>query len=433
MDPTAPEGAMSVEGETSPWAKSSPPRAPAPDARAPRRRSRWLRRAGKGLVVAGAGVGALWYAIHEIPGFGPALVDGVRGVVGPGPIAWIEDVAYGVADRVNQLRYGSAPPKTFWAAAPATAPQGATGAPAAAAGPAAEAAERVEPPPGFEPPYKIVAAPGDGVWIPMPDTAAPGAAPVLWKSVVHPDARRGFAAVAVVAIDLARAEVRLVAGTSEPASQKVPEERRPGLVPAGQAADLVAAFNGGFKAMHGNYGMMLGGETYIPPRDMACTIAFRGDGGVRIRTWTALKDQHAAGELAAYRQTPPCLVEQGELNVGLSESNRNWGATVSGETIIRRSALGVDAEGRFLFYGLGEAVSSQAIARAMKAAGARDAAQLDVNHAYPRFLMYARGTAGAPPYAESSLIPDVSFKPTEYVTDPSPRDFFYIARRDPLK
>ena len=49
----------------------------------------------------------------------------------------------------------------------------------------------------------------------------------------------------------------------------------------------------------------------------------------------------------------------------------HWGATVSGETVIRRSAIGVDKTGQGLFYGLGEAVTAQALARAMRAAGAR--------------------------------------------------------------
>ena len=402
---------------------------------APVRRPGRLRRyAARGAIAVAIAIPALWYAIHEIPGFGPAVVDGVRAVVGPEPIAWVEDVAYSASDRLNLLRYGDAPPKTFWESPPPARPAAGLqvdDAPAAAAPPEGARAPAAPAdgfaPPRFEPPFERVAAAGDGDWVPIADAAAPRDAPVLWKSVVHPDPRRGFAAVAIVAIDLRRVNLRLVAGTKEPASKVVPEERRPGLVERDQAADLIAAWNGGFKAMHGNYGMMLGGETFLPPRDLACTIALYRVGAVRIGTWPALRD--TAPEMAAYRQAPPCLVEQGKLNVALSESNRSWGATVSGETIIRRSALGVDETGRVLFYGRGEAVTSQSIARAMQAAGARDAAQLDVNHAYPRFLLYEKGAPGDPPRAGSALIPDVKFKPAEYVTEPSPRDFFYIARR----
>ena len=47
----------------------------------------------------------------------------------------------------------------------------------------------------------------------------------------------------------------------------------------------MAAFNGGFKAMHGHYGMMLDGETFVPPRDIGCTVAMYKDGGLKIRTF----------------------------------------------------------------------------------------------------------------------------------------------------
>ncbi len=103
--------------------------------------------------------------------------------------------------------------------------------------------------------------------------------------------------------------------------------------------------------------------------------------------------------MSAYRQTPPCLVQQGKVNDTLEggEYNRNWGSTVSGETVIRRSAIGLDKSGRVLFYGIGEACTAQALARAMRAVGAEDAAQLDVNYSYPRFLLFDKARAGRPP------------------------------------
>src|SRR5262249_13702838 len=154
------------------------------------------------------------------------------------------------------------------------------------------------------------------------------------------------------------------------------------------------------KAIHGHYGMMIDNETFLPPRDIGCTVAMYKDGGLKIRTWPAVKD--SAPTMGAYRQTPPCLVEQGKVNDALEpvEYNRNWGATVSGETVIRRSAIGVDKTGRVLFYGLGEAVTAQALAHGMRAAGAEDAAQLDVNYSYPRFLFYAKVEAGETPRVE---------------------------------
>src|SRR5690242_21516510 len=98
------------------------------------------------------------------------------------------------------------------------------------------------------------------------------------KGVVHPDPKRNFAAIAVVAIDLKRVDLHLVAGTQEPASDKVPADHRPGIVPKEAFGDLIAAFNGGFKAIHGHWGMMLGGETFVAPRDVGCTTALYKDG-----------------------------------------------------------------------------------------------------------------------------------------------------------
>src|SRR5262249_30686291 len=125
----------------------------------------------------------------------------------------------------------------------------------------------------FAPPFPGVAASSDGRWIPITDPGAPGDPPRMFKTAVHPDPKRGYTAVAVVAMDLARLSLTLVAGTQEPISAAVPPSERPGVVPADRFADLVAAFNGGFKAQHGHYGMMLGGRTFLPPRKTACTVA----------------------------------------------------------------------------------------------------------------------------------------------------------------
>jgi hypothetical protein len=211
----------------------------------------------------------------------------------------------------------------------------------------------------------------------------------------------------------------------------VPPAERPGLVPRDRFGDLVAAFNGGFKAEHGHYGMMLGGRTFLAPRDTSCTVALYQDGSLRIRTWTTLAE--TAATMTGFRQAPPCLVEQGDVNDALQarDDARGWGAAVSGATTIRRSALGLDREGKTLFYGLGESVTAGTLARAMKAAGAHDAMQLDVNAAYPRFVLYGKPQAGELPTVRTGLIPDIAYSRHEYVDKPEGRDFFYVTRKAP--
>ena len=368
----------------------------------------------------------LGVASHVFPTFGAALADHVRAIFGPRVVAWAEDVTYGIEDLIKRVVYRDAPPKQFWDAPPP---------PPRPAPPPVPAGEVATAPPvpafaptAFAPPVPSVAGPSDGVWIAVADAEQPDEPPRFYKTIIHPDKRRSFAAVAVVAIDLARVGLTLVPGTVEPASTALPRARRPGIVPADQLADLLAAFNGGFKAEHGHFGMMLDGVTLLPPRDTSCTIGLYQDGSLQIRSYPALQD--SAADLRAYRQTPPCLVEEGQINSRLSDSSKGWGAAVGGDTVIRRSALGLSADRKTLFYGLGVSVTADSLARAMLAAGAANAAQLDVNAIYPRFLFYAH-PADEPPIVDSPLIPDIEFGKHEYVGAPEVRDFFFLTRKHP--
>jgi hypothetical protein len=409
------------------------------EAKKEKKKSKWRRRGLIGLGVTAVAVPGLWVAIHEIPGFGPAVADGVRAVLGPGVVAWAEDTAYAVQDQIDRWRYKDAKPKTFWEApkvAPAPPPAAPSAVPSVTPSGSAAAApappqEGEFPPAAFEPPIPAVASDGDGTWMAVKDPASGDGPALMWKSVVHPDPKRNFAAVAVIAVDLTRVNLHAMPGTQEPSGNKIPSERRPGIVPKEAFSDLVAAFNGGFKATHGHWGMMVDGDTYVPPRDIACTVAMYKDGPLKIRTWPAVKDDEP--KLRYYRQTPPCLVEQGKLNNTLeaTEYSKGWGATVSGDTVIRRSAIGVDKSGRVLFYALGEAMTAQALAHAMRAVGAFDAAQLDVNYSYPRFLFFDRAIGDDLPKVGSSIIPGIKYQKTEYVGGPELRDFFYITRKRP--
>jgi hypothetical protein len=390
------------------------------------RSKKWLRRLG---ITAGVGLVAmlaLWIAVHRVPWLGPAIADGLRSVLGPAPVAWMEDVAYGVQDRINLWRHSDDEPTTFWGL-----PE--IGAPTATAPPARSDAgvEGAEPgffPEPFVPPFKRVSTPADGIWVPIPDPLQPDANYTMYKSVVHPDARRPFAALAVVIIEVESFDLHLVAGTREPKSNHVRRDDRPGIIPREHTDSLFAAFNGGFKATHGHYGMAIDGVEYLPPRDYACTFAKYRDGRMRIATFSKMKGETKS--MQYYRQTPPCLVEDGELHSQLHyhEHAKGWGATVSGETVIRRSAIGLSQDGKLLFYGLGELMTAQAIARGMQAAGAHGVAELDVNHAYPRFLFFDRPVAAEPPKATSAIIPSLEYYSDQYVTRPSRRDFFYLTR-----
>jgi hypothetical protein len=284
------------------------------------------------------------------------------------------------------------------------------------------------PPPNFEAPEAKTAKPGDGAWTPLVPDAA-GKSPLLVRTMVHPDPTDRSMYAAIVAIDRRRVDLRFLPGTDEPKSTSVPREKRSGVIPEAEQADLLAVFNGGFMAKHGGWGMRIGADTFLPPKDEACTVAFVNDGSLRIRSWTALSP--AAATLTAFRQTPPCLIEQGVINPAFEADpkTRRWGSDETGKTVIRRSALGLDATGKTLFYGLGEWITPAGIAAAMRAAGAVDAAELDVNWSYTRFLLYAPAKPGEAPEVSETLVPKIKHAPKGYVVKASDRDFFYLLRR----
>ncbi len=385
----------------------------------PARKSRWRRRLGITAGVLALIGGGLWFGVNHTSWMGPMLADGMRAVFGARFVAWLEDTAYAIQDKVNQWRYKDDKPKTFWEppAAPPIKPDPPPGKPD----------EPVFFPDSFSPPYPEVGAQGDGIWAPVADPEDKDAPPSAYKALVHPDQKRGFAVLAVVALDRAAYELHLVAGTSEPESPRVLPKDRPGAIPTTDHATLFAAFNGGFKATHGQYGMLLDGTEYLPPRDYACTLVHYKDGRLAIGPWSKLKTG-GIDDMLYYRQTPPCLVEEGELNkqVETSEYVKGWGATVSGDTVIRRSAIGLSKDGKTVYYGIGDAMTAQALARGMKAAGGYSVAELDVNYSYPRFLLYSKAD-GAAPVASSSIIPGIEFTKDQYI-HPSPRDFFYLTR-----
>jgi hypothetical protein len=253
----------------------------------------------------------------------------------------------------------------------------------------------------------------------------------MYKSLVHPHPIKGFVFVAIVAVDLRRAELHLVAGTEEPQSKTVPEERRPGLIPAEHQADLLGVFNGGFMARHGAYGVMIAGEPFVPPRKDACTIALLRDGVVRVEPWAELEASKVG--MRAFRQTPECLIHRGALHPDLDSEHaaKKWGSMQNGDRETRRSAIGLDASGQILFYGLGEWTIAKDLAVAMKAAGCVVAAELDINWSYTRFLLFGRPSPGEPLQVVSTLVPKTEHTRLGYVSKASQKDFFYLKRRRP--
>ena len=102
----------------------------------------------------------------------------------------------------------------------------------------------------------------------------------MHKTLLHPDRVRSWAAVSIVAVDLDRAELHLMAGRSDPESKEkaAAESARPAVIPESDQDALLGAFNGGFKTTHGRHGMKIDGVLLVPARKDSCTISRYEDG-----------------------------------------------------------------------------------------------------------------------------------------------------------
>ena len=374
--------------------------------------SRWL----LSITCLGAvGLCAAWLAVRHVPWFGPMVADGLRSLVGSERVTQLEETVAGVEDRVQQAvsdgkarSLSEATPSELLATVADTAIMVEAAAPRAVG-----------------PLYPATASPEDGTWQPV--NARAGQNGAIYRTIVHPDSERVYAELFVFALDLSKLSVHAVAGSIEPKSaEPMPGVARPGVVPESDRGRLVAAFNGGFKAEHGQFGMMVDGTEFLAAKPQSCTFAASNDGSLRIAPWANLS---GTDTLTWWRQTPGCMLQNGELHPGLrSADSRNWGATLEGKTVIRRSAVGLSADARTLYVGISNATTARALALGMQHVGARDVAQLDVNFSFPRFLLYREGEGSA--LGAVGAVRGLLYQPDEYLGHASTRDFFYVTARN---
>src|SRR5258706_5988582 len=319
----------------------------------------------------------------------------------------------------------SPPAATGDAASNSTVSDAAASSTSVANPPKSEAAKPSFSMPAFDPPHARSALPGDGQWVPVNEAGEDDGVQLMLTTTVHPHPVRKDVYAVVVAVDLKRVELVWVPGMKEPETKSVPAAKRHGIVAASDREKLVAAFNGGFMAKHGSFGAMLDGDVYLPPRDGACTVGMGKDGSLRVAPWEEMSA--SASELAAYRQTPPCLVHNGELHPLTENQHVKWGLSADGKFDIRRSALGIAKSGHVLFLGIGEWVLPREIAQSMKLAGATSVAELDINWSFTRFNFYGKkdGTL----QVTSTLIPKLVHTKKSYVGEAAERDLFYINHR----
>jgi hypothetical protein len=380
---------------------------------------RWLIGLGIGTPIA---VLLLWFAVHRIPWLGPMFANGLRAVIGTERVAKLEDFVYAVEDRFNRWYRKDEKPKAYWE----VPPEESAAPPAPDAGP-------VQPtfrPKDVGPVHAEWSAPGDGKWVKLTDPRRPDEKPYMYKTLLHPDKHRSWAEVFVVAVDMTRSRLHAVAGYREPLSfeKDTQSYKRKALIPPEDHEELLGAFNGGFMTEHGWYGMKVDSLTLVKPKEKACTLVGWDDDSLGLSTWKTIAERE--GKMRFYRQMPGCMYEDGKIHPGLADPNtRLWGATLDGETVIRRSAVGLSQDGKILYVAISNSTTAKAIADGVHFAGAASVGQLDVNWSYPKFVLFEPPPGGGDRKAVP-LAKGFEFDEDEYIRKRALRDFFYLTRKD---
>ncbi len=275
------------------------------------------------------------------------------------------------------------------------------------------------------PPPSLTATPTDTA-TPLGETVNFG---ITRRAKIKPDPQRPYAEAEVVEIDPTLLAINMVAGTMEP--RATTGLVGPGVIPQEAWPALVASFNGGFAAMHGQYGMMVDRKVYLPARDGLATLAVYEDGSIQMGTWG--KHLQRTPDMVSYRQNCPPLIENGVITAETGKLAL-WGLSVSDEVYLLRSGIGITADGRLL-YVAGRSLSAYTLARALQMAGAEYAMQLDIDEYHVVFITYdvEPGQAGAPPKVTGRKLRDDWRGYDSYFLRPFQLDFFYLTRRaEPL-
>jgi len=310
-------------------------------------------------------------------------VDRVRAMpwFGDERMQWVKAIAFTALDAYNAH---------FARAMTAKDLQDELGLQAATAGPVTF----TDPEVGWPPPPMTVpvspALPGEGQWIPLDNDrfitpTAAGTPPAFVTSFVRPDVHRQDVRVYVTLWDPRQIALHMEAGTVEPIAAD--GEHGPGLIPRAPEVmkHVVAAFNGGFQAEHGEYGMEANGIEYLPPKPYAATVVELRDGSNGFGAWP--DSATVPPDVTAYRQNLTAIVENDQFNPW----HRNWwGGTPPGwpdQIHSARSAICLTKDG-FVGYFYSQSIAADDLAAGMLDARCAFGIHLDMNPGHAGFEFY---------------------------------------------
>ena len=260
--------------------------------------------------------------------------------------------------------------------------------------------------------YFDPALPGEGQWSAV---ASAGGQPAIWATSMRPLPEFGGVVLSMVVIDQTYVRAGMFNGSEQPGGtwtrdSKVPPELYP---------SLLAVMNGGFRFEHMDGGYMTEGKVVQELQQGRATLAIDRQGHISVGELG--RDLFDDGSWLTLRQNLILLVDGGQpmLERGKQE-HIFWGADQGNEVYVNRSAACEFADGRFAYVMAGR-VDAPQLAQVLINVGCVKAIQLDINNAWPTFLLYEHGLDG-------SLLPHpldkrMNINPQRYVQGSS-KEFF---------
>lgn len=245
------------------------------------------------------------------------------------------------------------------------------------------------PPKPLEPMMKPPLA-GEGQWIRLDDdpfiTQIPGNQTPFVTTFVRTDPTATQTRVYVTLWDPRLIALHMEAGSVEPVSAT--GEAGTGQIPREPEVmrKLVAGFNGGFQATHGEFGMQAEGVLYLPPKPYAGTVLEMTDGATAFAAWPP-DDPQVPDDVYSFRQNMSFMVENDKYNPW---GRTWWGGVPPGwkdAVHTTRSGLCLTKEG-FVAYLFGHDIGPEPLGRAMLAARCAVGLHLDMNPGLAGFEFY---------------------------------------------
>jgi hypothetical protein len=246
---------------------------------------------------------------------------------------------------------------------------------------------------------------------------------IMAKTFIRPDKERPYASVSILKLDKRYVKLHMVGGTEEPGpggTGKIPEE---------DLESLLVAFAGGFKEVHGHFGMVVDGKVIRPLRTGVASVVIMNDGEVKIGTWEDGTLPSDTTQMRAVRQNAFLLVENGKVTPNAigkkGEDGSLWGYVAINDTgpfITQRSAIALDEFGNIMIAS-GKDVSAGTLALGLQAAGAKVAMQLEINSPYVQTDLFTKKKDGT---LEATHFRDgYENSPKKYLNSQK-RDFMYF-------